>query len=304
MGARVREEFISSLHDEFGDIRRIGLSNSLFIIRDKTRVYIRYSKVHKRGSTFFGLRKEDLDQLEGFPSFIAFIWDGQSQPLLIPYEKFVEVFRAVEPARDGQYKAHIHIGSEGTDLHVVRAGRFGVDSHYGWDELRKTAGEQTQVARSMELSHSQVQTLVGAIGKLTGHEIHIPVNDRQLLDWSIVDRYELTRDITSIGRQQPHASLSQIDVLWINPSRNLLSAAFEIEHTTPIYSGLLRCNDVHIDFKLPRAGIVAETERKEAFLRQINRRTFRSSGLSEVCLFYSYNDIYSWYERLCDNRLR
>ncbi|MDE3049758.1 MAG: hypothetical protein KGJ48_07635, partial [Nitrospirota bacterium] len=143
MGASVREKFISSLHSESGDIRRVGPSSSLFVIRDKTRVYVRYSKVHKRSSTFFGLRKDDLDQLEGFPSFIAFVWDGQSQPLLVPYEKFVEVFRAVEPARDGQYKVHVYISSEGTDLHIVRAGRFGMDSHYGWDELRKTAEEQT-----------------------------------------------------------------------------------------------------------------------------------------------------------------
>jgi hypothetical protein len=258
--------------------------------------------VHKRGSTFFGLRKDDLDQLEGFPSFLAFIWDGQSQPLLVPYEKFAEVFRSVEPARDGQYKAHIYSSREGTDLHIVRAGRFGVDSHYGWEELRSAAEELTEVARPRELSHSQIQTLVGAIGRLTGHKVHIPVNDRQLLDWNMVDRYEITSDVPVIGRHQSPLSLSQIDVLWINPTRSLLSAVFEIEHSTPIFSGLLRFNDVHIEFKLPRAGIVAEAERKDAFLRQINRRTFRASGLSEVCLFYSYNDVYGWYQRLCGNQ--
>jgi len=87
-------------------------------------------------------------------------------------------------------------------------------------------------------------------------------------------------------------------VLWVHPTRNLLAAAFEVEHSTPIYSGLLRFNDVHIDFKLPRAGIVAQAEREEAFLRQVNRRTFHVSGLNEVCLFYSYSDVYRWYQRL------
>jgi hypothetical protein len=134
MASKVREEFISSLQSQFGKLHRVSPSNSLFIIRDKVRVYVRYSKMHRHGSTFFGLRKDDLDQLEGFPSFIAFVWDGQKQPLLIPYEKFNEVFRSVEPARDGQYKVHVYMSPEGTDLHVVRAGRFGVDSHYGWEE--------------------------------------------------------------------------------------------------------------------------------------------------------------------------
>lgn len=122
------------------------------------------------------------------------------------------------------------------------------------------------------------------------------------MDWHIADRFELVTDLPSTGRHSPAASLALIDVLWIHPTRNLLAAAFEIEHSTPIYSGLLRFNDTHIDFKLPRAGIVADAEREEAFLRQINRRTFRASGLNEVCLFYKYNDIYRWYLRLRSER--
>jgi hypothetical protein len=298
MESRTREEFLTILRSKFGDLHRVGPSKSLFILQEKARVYVRYSKVHHRRSTFFGLRKDDLDQLEGFPSFIAFLWDGQKEPLLIPFEKFVDVFRSVEPARDGQYKAHIYSTKEGTDLHVVRAGRFGVDSHYGWEELRNSMDAATVNARPPELSHSQLQTLVGAIGRLTGHRVYIPVADRQSLDWEIVQRFEIVSQPPSIGRHPSPSSLSQIDVVWIKPEKNLLSAVFEIEHSTPIYSGLLRFNDIQIDCKLPRAGIVAEAERKEAYLRQINRRTFIVSGLNDICLFYSYNDVYSWYRRL------
>jgi len=236
--------------------------------------------------------------LEGFPSFIAFLWDGQKEPLLIPYQQFSDVFRSVEPASDGQYKAHIYMSEEGTDLHIVRAGRFGVDSYFGLAELRAAILERSDEPLTAELTHYQIQTIVGAIGALTGHAVYVPANDRPFLDWSIVDQFELASEVPSTGRRAPTASLSFIDVLWTHPTRNLLTAAFEVEHSTPIYSGLLRFNDVHIDFKLPRAGIVAQAERKEAFLRQINRRTFRASGLNEICLFYSYNDIYGWYQRL------
>lgn len=133
---------------------------------------------------------------------------------------------------------------------------------------------------------------------MTGHAIFIPLNDRPFLDWDIVQRFELLNDIPATGRHAPAASLSLIDILWIHPTQNLLEAAFEVEHSTPIYSGLLRFNDVHIDFKLPRAGIIAQAERKDAFFQQINRRTFRASGLGEVCLFYNYSEIYRWYLRL------
>jgi hypothetical protein len=297
MASPVRSEFLRLLEREFGRLQRIGTSVSLFTIRNKARVYVRYSKVHDHGSTFFGLRQGDIALLEGFPSFIAFLWENQREPLLIPFEQFAAVFRSVEPASDGQYKVHIYSNSEGTDLHIVRAGRFGVDSYFGLTGLRAVVlGEDEPLVT--EFSHHQMQTIVGSIGSLTGHAIYIPMNDRPFLDWSVVDRFDLVSDVPSTGRYAPAACLAFIDVLWIHPKQNLLTAAFEIEHSTPIYSGLLRFNDVHVDFKLPRAGIVADAEREDTFLRQINRRTFRASGLSEVCLFYKYSDIYRWYLRL------
>ncbi len=297
MASPIRSEFLSSLEGEFGRLQRIGTSTSLFAIREKARLYVRYSKIHKRGSTFFGLRQADIALLEGFPSFIAFLWEDQTEPLLLPFEQFAPVFQSIEPASDGQYKVHIYTNDEGTDLHIVRAGRFGVDSYFGLRELRAALVGEDQPLPT-DFSHHQMQTIVGSIGSLTGHVVYIPMNDRPFLDWEIVDRFKLADDVPATGRHAPTVSLAFIDVLWIHPTRNLLAAAFEIEHSTPIYSGLLRFNDVHIHFKLPRAGIVADAEREEAFLRQINRGTFRASGLSDVCLFYKYSDIYRWYLRL------
>lgn len=302
MTSPLRNEFLISIENEFGRLNRIGKSNSLFVIREKARLYVRYSKLHRRGSTFFGLRQEDLALLEGFPSFVAFLWDGQKDPLLVPYEQFASAFHSVKPASDGQYKVHIYSNEEGTDLHIVRAGRFGVDSYFGLADLRTAVSGEEGYSLSTDFSHHQIQSIVGAIGKLTGHAVFIPPNDRPFLDWDTVQPFELVNDIPSTGRHAPAASLSLIDVLWIHPTQNLLEAAFEVEHSTPIYSGLLRFNDVHIDFKLPRAGIIAQAERKDAFLHQINRRTFRASGLDEVCLFYNYSEIYRWYLRLVSPR--
>lgn len=302
MASPIRGDFLASLEREFGQLQRLGTGTSLFRIQDRVRVYVRYSKTHQRGSTFFGLRREDIALLEGFPSFIAFLWEGQREPLLVPYEQFAAVFNSVEPSSDGQYKVHVYASDEGTDLHIVRAGRFGVDSHYGLAGLRACVSEQGSEFPMADFSHHQVQTIIGAIGRLTGHAVYVPPSDRPLLDWNITGRFECVEEVPSTGRYSPAPSLALIDVLWLHPTRNLLTAAFEVEHSTPVYSGLLRFNDVHIDYKLPRAGIVAQVERKDLFLRQVNRRTFRASGLSEVCLFYSYNDVYRWYRRLSSER--
>ena len=67
---------------------------------------------------------------------------------------------------------------------------------------------------------------------------------------------------------------------------------FEIEHSTTAYSGLLRFNDVMIDFPITEAFIVGDgdkTQRK--FEREIARRTFEHSGLVAVSRFLLYEQV-------------
>src|SRR5437899_3035544 len=90
------------------------------------------------------------------------------------------------------------------------------------NELRERFGSIKKLQNSIspasaerwnkELTHSQVQTLLGSIGARKGHNIWLPRNDRNKMDWNLARRFEF----------------------------------FEIEHSTPIYSGLLRFNDVRV----------------------------------------------------------
>jgi hypothetical protein len=97
--------------------------------------------------------------------------DGQPAPLIIPYEEFHEVFSSLDPSGDGQYKVHVDIREEGTDLRIVRAGRFGVDSYFGTDRLAAAIEETGTIDKIPELSHSQVQTMLGAIGNRSGYAV-------------------------------------------------------------------------------------------------------------------------------------
>jgi hypothetical protein len=117
------------------------------------------------------LHGQDIALLEGFPSFIAFLWDGQREPLLVPYERFATAFHSVDPASDGQYKVHVYTNEEGTDLYIVRAGRFGVDSHFGLTEFRAAVLESRDEPLPVDFSHHQMQTIVGAIGELTNTNV-------------------------------------------------------------------------------------------------------------------------------------
>ena len=264
-------------------------------------MYFRYSKVHPVGRAFFGLREADLRQLEGQNSYICFLLDNGTPPVFVPYADFEEVFRGAEPARDGQYKAQLITGSSALELYVARRGRFNVEGYVGYGTLRigragRGRGEATN------LSHFQVQTLIAGIGHLKGHDVHVPDNDMNRLDWSLVERFPLRGELPP-GFENIRAVLSEIDVLWMGAARPTVEGLFEIEHSTPIYSGLLRFNDVLLtDPRVCRFSVVSNDERRDLFSRQLFRPTFRKSGLAELCSFLEYGNVLSWYERMKGER--
>ncbi len=296
--AQVKEEFLATLRERFGKLQKLGDSRSVFELGNGAfRIYIRYSKVHEqRGQTFFGLRKTDLNILEGHRSFICFLWDGQEEPLVLPYENYEEVFNSIQPAGDGQYKVQVYRRGA-TELYIAKAGRFNVDAHYGLGDLERAIAKR-RVADIPELAHAQVQTLLGAIGVLKGYDLWIPQHDREQLDWAIAKRFRC-RERLPEGYKQAEDILGQIDVVWIERGKNRLNALYEVEHSTTIYSGLLRLNDLHlIAPQLEKFTIVANEERRSVFSKHLNRPTFQTSNLSETCAFLDYQDVYQWHQRI------
>ena len=82
--------------------------------------------------------------------------------------------------------------------------------------------------------------------------------------------------------------ISLIDVVWLKGA-NQVAAAFEVEHTTSIYSGLLRLADLaalspNLNFPLY---IVARAERLEKVRRELSRPTFQMLELHRRCAFFA-----------------
>jgi len=294
----IKDRFLGELTTRYGRLQRVTNSQSLFDVADGSlRIYVRYSKRHERNRTFYGLRKTDLQLLEGRPSVVCFLWDDQREILLVPFADFEEVFRSLEPAGDGQYKAQVYEQDEGTDLYIANAGRFNVDSYYGWTTVETLLEARAEPVP--ELSHSQVQTLIGSLGARKGYEIWVPLNDRPRMDWSMATRFECSASCP-LSIIQIREIVEEIDVIWTERGSGAPRAFFEVEHSTPIYSALLRFNDVHI--LSPRLGarfsIVSNDDRRSLFVRQLSRPTFRASGLSEACNFLEYRNVYAWHKRI------
>ena len=293
-----KASLLATLRAHFGDVRKLGGSESLFSVGDDAaRIYIRYSKIHPKGRTFFGLRDTDLRQLEGHNAFLCFLLDDGSPPLFVPYTDFEEVFRGALAAKDGQYKVQLFTQGDALELYVARRGRFNVEAYVGLEPL--TQGLDTKRLRQVtDLSHSQVQTLLAGIGHIKGFDVCVPESDTGKLDWSRTARFPLRSDIP-VGFDRIKGILSEIDVVWIAGGRSAIEGLFEVEHSTPIYSGLLRFNDVLLtEPKASRFSIVSNDTRRAVFSRQVFRPTFTRSGLAERVSFLEYANVLDWYARL------
>lgn len=88
-------------------------------------------------------------------------------------------------------------------------------------------------------------------------------------------------------------TIELIDVLWLRG--NAIVAAFEIESTTVIYSGLLRMADLlamQPNLSIPLF-VVAPDERRDKVMIEVNRPTFSrlSPPLRNACRFISFSTL-------------
>lgn len=158
------------------------------------------------------------------------------------------------------------------------------------DEEEETAPNADSVRESM-----QIQGLLAKIGTIMGFTIWLPKADRSrvLKVWKaqpgeLLDELPLGYDSSTTK------TIEQIDVLWLR--KRSIVRAFEIEHTTSVYSGLLRMADLvalqpNINIKLH---IVAPAEKREKVLQEIRRPVFsllEGRALSEMCIFLSYDSV-------------
>ena len=289
---------LAELEARFGALAKLPQSNSLFTIGDDAaRLYLRYSKVHSRGSPFFGLRKHDLSQLAGRNSFICLFVDDGSPPVFVPFADFEEVFQRAQVAGDGQYKVQLIAGHGTRELYIAKMGRFNIDGFVGFDALARHIDAQ-QLRSVLALTHCQVQTLLAGIGRIKGFDVFIPTADVHQLDWSLTPQFRVRPSIPS-GYDAVSSILCEIDVIWVARGGNGIEGLFEVEHSTPVYSGLLRFNDVLLtDPRVSRFFIVSNETRRELFSRQVFRPTFRHTGLAELTSFLEYANVFDWHARL------
>jgi len=291
------QNIINKIESDFGKLKKVGNGNSLYEVSSiSSLIYFRYSKVTTVGNYtkgFFGLRNEDLKIIKGKTAFICFVLDDISEPILIPFRNYEYDFGLFPPSSDGQYKVLLFFKKNGTEFYIANVGKYNVDAYYGLSQLYTITNTKLELP---DLSHSQIQSLLGAIGIKKGYDLWFPESDKYKMDSKIVD-YSKIRNQLPIYSSDIDNIISEIDVIWLENSKPI--SFFEVEHSTPIYFGLLRFNDVLLTVSgADNFNIVAQNEREGKFSKEIRRPTFRQNKLIDKVTFLDYENIYNWYFNL------
>ena len=139
--------------------------------------------------------------------------------------------------------------------------------------------------------HVMIQYRLLTLGSEMGLDVWVARNDRSKVYEGKTLGYlpRMVQELPAQFNDATQRTIELIDVLWLKG--NSIIAAFEVESTTSIYSGLLRMSDLlalqpNLNIKLY---LVANDERRNKVKQEILRPTFELNvkPLSKICGFIS-----------------
>jgi len=158
-----------------------------------------------------------------------------------------------------------------------------------------TVSEAQEASESTTTRHSEIQHLLLTLGAELGLDVWVARNDRGR-KWSGTVLGSLSKMLDELPTQFNEATtrtIELIDVLWL--TGNSIVAAFEVECTTSVYSGLLRMSDLmalqpNLDINLY---LVAPDERRDKVEQELLRPTFslREKPLAKICGFLPFSTL-------------
>lgn len=159
--------------------------------------------------------------------------------------------------------------------------------------------EEEPIAPNEAQSHDRTQWYLIKLGRALGCDVWIARNDQNKSYKGEAFSDLCLKRLPNLGFDSATSRIIElIDVLWLQS--NVIQCAFEVEHTTSIYSGILRLGDLvasqpHIKIKL---FIVAPNERKHQVVSQLNRPVFK--GLKDLCKYIPYDKLESTLAKIED----
>ena len=165
-----------------------------------------------------------------------------------------------------------------TDLAIVR-------EHSAKEQ--KAAQEATESDRT----HTEVQGWLRDLGRALGFDVWIAANDRSRSfgEGKLADGCLASLPTSAVAGGE---AVALIDVIWFR-SDGMPAAAFEVEHTTSIYSGIVRLLDLAQGSDVPDVPLflVAPDRRESEVREQLQRPAFRNAATTLHLRYLPYGEL-------------
>jgi predicted RNA-binding protein len=163
-------------------------------------------------------------------------------------------------------------------------------------EADESEAMEQQTGSTKEVTeHTEIQYQLLKLGSEMGFSVWVARNDRNRLynGKRLSELFRLKENLPLQFDEATTKTIEYIDALWLKG--NAIVAAFEVESTTSIYSGLLRMSDLiamQPNLSIPLY-LVAPDERRDKVFVEVNRPTFSrlSPPLVDVCRFISFSTL-------------
>lgn len=172
-------------------------------------------------------------------------------------------------------------------------------------EMERDKIEKKMEKRRLEIAdehkeeniHTQMQYHLLKIGIALGYDAFPAINDRSKQHKGTAFSFLCKSDFPSLNcDKDTESTIKLIDVLWFKKSTNNVIAAFEVEKSTSIYSGILRLTDLHYSIANGDETfyIVIPDGREKDVQFQLQRPSIKNSSINIKYILFS--DL----ERHCD----
>ena len=171
-------------------------------------------------------------------------------------------------------------------------------------DIFEASRKASQILPELPLTddHNQVLKILGTLGQYAGCSVHIGKKERR----QDAELAELSIENLAIHGLPSQALriVEQIDVLWLRDGT--VVSAFEVEGSTPVYSGLARFDDLvklvpNIRIK---AYIVFPPSREGVVRLQFGRLAFQELARREGWKFITYEQLFDFFETIRGQRIK
>ena len=248
------------------------------------------------GKVAFYSTPEDRGKFKGFvrmsPNRFSNPKDGELILSLLKQALASPVARPVDPkklARKPLYTAEQRKGK------TTIATKVSIPESEEPEDQANNLAATTEQEATATTRHTEIQYNLLALDADMGFDLWVARNDRskKWLGRPLSDIARMVAELPTQFNEATNRTIELIDVLWLKG--NSIVAAFEVECTTAVYSGLLRMSDLlalqpNLEINL---FLVAPDERQDKVEQEILRPTFalREKPLANVCGFISFSKL-------------